>query len=337
MKSHTTLKLIVREKIIIESFLLTILLGLVALISYLLLPKAFVNSLVGITALCTASIHGVYRKNYLYIIIAIISISAAMIIGTVVSQLPIAVPFCTLMMGGLTFYLPTKFRIMPEILTKFCFIGYVSSAFGYSHVSIGITLTCVIVVMVLLILYYALINILLYRDQPYSNRERIQDKYHHVMLIALASLAIGYLITNFMTIYLPNTNPWWIMMTIVLVLGYSYEKVKITALKRGFANILGPIIIAILMTLLENHYYLQIALLLALFFLVNCSISYYLLLNLFVSCMIISWSIITLSSATSYTIALDRAFETFVAVFIVLIINEIYKRLLSKYINKIIG
>lgn len=53
--------------------------------------------------------------------------------------------------------------------------------------------------------------------------------------------------------------------------------------------------------------------------------------------MIISWDIITLSSATPYTIALDRAFETFVAVFIVLIINEIYKRLLSKYIKKIIG
>jgi len=157
------------------------------------------------------------------------------------------------------------------------------------------------------------------------------------MIIALASLAIGYLVTNFMTIYLPNTNPWWIMMTIVLVLGYSYEKVKITALKRGFANILGPLIIAIIMIPLKNHYYLQIALLLVLFFLVNCSISYYLILALFISCMIISWDIITLSSATPYTIALDRAFETFVAVFIVLIINEIYKRLLSKYIKKIIN
>lgn len=42
MKSQITLKLILREKIIIESLLLTILIGLIGLLSYIILPKIFV-------------------------------------------------------------------------------------------------------------------------------------------------------------------------------------------------------------------------------------------------------------------------------------------------------
>lgn len=337
MKSKATLKLIVREKIIIESFLLTLLIGLIGLLSYIILPKIFVFSLVGIAALCAAPIHGVYRKSYIYILFTVISINICIIIGTTVSQLPMLVPYCTFIIGALTFYLPTKFKLMPEKLTKFCFIGYISSTFGHSHISLSVIIASATIIIILLVLYYALINILLYRDQPYPEREKVQDKYHHVMLIALVSLAIGYFVTKIMTMYLQNTNPWWIMMTIVLVLGYSYERVKATAIKRGIANILGPIVVAILLTLLKNHYHLQIFLLLVLFFLVNCSISYYLILAFFVSCMIISWEIITLSPTVPYTIALDRTFETLIAVCIVLVINEIYKKIFAKLINRMIN
>lgn len=81
-------------------------------------------------------------------------------------------------------------------------------------------------------------------------------------------------------------------MTIVLVIGFSYERIKKTAIKRGVANIIGPTIIVLIMIPIKEYFYLQIALLLILFFLVNCLISYYLLLSLFVSCMIISWHIV---------------------------------------------
>lgn len=290
--------------------------------------------MVGIAAFCAAPIHGVYRKSYTYIIVTVISINISIIIGTTISQLPLLVPYVTFIIGALTFYLPTKFKLMPEILTKFCFIGYISSTFGHSRLNLSVIITSATIITIILIFYYALINILLYRDQPHSKREKVQDIYHHVMIVALVSLVAGYFVTKIMTLYIPNTNPWWIMMTIVLVLGYTYQRVKVYAFKRGIANILGPIIMAILMTLFKNHYYLQVLLVFVLFFLVNCSISYYLILSLFASCMIISWEMISLSPPDLYTIALDRALETLIAVGIVLTVNEIYKRIFANYINK---
>lgn len=50
--------------------------------------------------------------------------------------------------------------------------------------------------------------------------------------------------------------------------------------------------------------------------------------------MVISWEMISLSPPDLYTIALDRALETLVAVGIVLTVNEIYKRIFANYINK---
>ena len=115
-------------------------------------------------------------------------------------------------------------------------------------------------------------------------------------------------------------------MTIVLVIGFSYEGIKKTAIKRGIANIIGPILIVLMMIPIKEYFYLQIALLLILFFLVNCLISYYLLLSLFVSCMIISWHIVISSSQQLYAIALSRSFETLIAVCIVLSVSWVYKR-----------
>ncbi|MDE4938291.1 FUSC family protein, partial [Francisella tularensis subsp. holarctica] len=69
--------------------------------------------MVGNAAFCAAPIHGVYRKRYTYIIVTVISINISIIIGTTISQLQLLVPYVTVIIGALTFYLPTKFKLMP--------------------------------------------------------------------------------------------------------------------------------------------------------------------------------------------------------------------------------
>ncbi|MDE5014958.1 FUSC family protein, partial [Francisella tularensis subsp. holarctica] len=56
-------------------------------------------------------------------------------IGRTISQRPLLVPDGTFIIGALTVYQPKKFKLMPEIITKFCFIVYISSNFGHIRVN----------------------------------------------------------------------------------------------------------------------------------------------------------------------------------------------------------
>ncbi|MDE4974197.1 hypothetical protein NAI33_11020, partial [Francisella tularensis subsp. holarctica] len=80
-------------------------------------------------------------------------------------------------------------------------IGYISSNFGHSRLNLRVIISSATIITIILIFYYALINILLYRDQLHSKREKVQDIYHHVMIVALVSLVAGFFVTKIMTLY----------------------------------------------------------------------------------------------------------------------------------------
>lgn len=105
---------ILREKIIIESFFLTLLLGIISLLGYLFLTKALYLNLIAITALATAPVHGAYKKPYSYILVSVILTTISLIIGIYISNWHKLIPICTIIMGVLAVYLPTRYPQNPR-------------------------------------------------------------------------------------------------------------------------------------------------------------------------------------------------------------------------------